>query len=37
VHRSGGLRWHDIHTKFHDDRFGHLKVGDSHTDTQTAR
>jgi hypothetical protein len=23
VHRSDGLRWHDIHTKSHDDRFRH--------------
>jgi uncharacterized protein involved in cysteine biosynthesis len=24
VQRSDGLRWHDIHTKFHDDWLGHL-------------
>jgi hypothetical protein len=24
VRRSDGLGWHDIYTKFHDDRFRHL-------------
>jgi hypothetical protein len=24
VHRSNGLRWHDIRTKFYDDRLRHL-------------
>jgi hypothetical protein len=33
------LRWHDIHTKFHRDRVRYSKVdiGDTYTDTQTAR
>jgi hypothetical protein len=33
--RSDGLRYHDIHTKFHKDWFRHLKVdgADAHTHT----
>jgi hypothetical protein len=26
VHRWDGIRWHDIHTKSHDDLFGHSRV-----------
>jgi hypothetical protein len=38
VRRFDGLRWHDIHTKFHKARFRHSKAvrRDTHTGTQTA-
>jgi hypothetical protein len=37
VRRGDGLRWHDIHTKFHKDWFRHSKVDmGEFTDTQTA-
>jgi hypothetical protein len=33
-----GFRWHDMHTKYHKDRFRGSKImGDTYIDTHTAR
>jgi hypothetical protein len=37
VHHSDGLRWHDLHIKFHKDRFRRSEVvtGETHRHTHT--